>query len=128
MFHLSQMRAIMAQGLIAHYTVSTPGEEGWNIAAVGQSWPPLICSGPFCNKLMMNLESSPMSRMIWRALKPLLVGKVLYTPDTAATRQIIKEVSDSSWAEPPKWYLMSCGLEVLVCFSAFCLKAHNKYD
>ncbi|XP_048851974.1 phospholipid-transporting ATPase ABCA1-like [Brienomyrus brachyistius] len=50
-------------------------------------------TSPFCNKLMMNLESSPMSRMIWRALKPLLVGKVLYTPDTAATQRVIKEMN-----------------------------------
>lgn len=41
---------------------------------------------------MRNLESSPISRMIWRALKPLLMGKILYTPDTPATRKIIHEV------------------------------------
>uniref|UniRef100_A0A4W3K1G7 ABC transporter domain-containing protein n=1 Tax=Callorhinchus milii TaxID=7868 RepID=A0A4W3K1G7_CALMI len=48
---------------------------------------------PYCNDLMKNLESNPISRMIWRAMKPLLVGKVLYTPDTPVTRRIIKEVS-----------------------------------
>ncbi|XP_035280221.1 phospholipid-transporting ATPase ABCA1-like isoform X1 [Anguilla anguilla] len=50
-------------------------------------------STPYCNSIMMNLESSPISRMIWRALKPLLVGKILYTPDTPATQRIIKEVN-----------------------------------
>ncbi|XP_018615172.1 ATP-binding cassette sub-family A member 1-like [Scleropages formosus] len=50
-------------------------------------------SSPYCNNLMKNLESSPISRMIWRALKPLLVGKILYTPDTPATQKIIKEVN-----------------------------------
>uniref|UniRef100_A0A8C7ZMS5 P-type phospholipid transporter n=1 Tax=Oryzias sinensis TaxID=183150 RepID=A0A8C7ZMS5_9TELE len=39
-------------------------------------------STPYCNNLMKSLESSPISRMIWRALKPLLMGKILYTPDT----------------------------------------------
>uniref|UniRef100_A0A8C1B8X4 ATP-binding cassette, sub-family A (ABC1), member 1A n=1 Tax=Cyprinus carpio carpio TaxID=630221 RepID=A0A8C1B8X4_CYPCA len=39
------------------------------------------------------LESSPISRMIWRALKPLLMGKILYTPDTPATQRIIQEVN-----------------------------------
>uniref|UniRef100_A0A4W3JZM3 ABC transporter domain-containing protein n=1 Tax=Callorhinchus milii TaxID=7868 RepID=A0A4W3JZM3_CALMI len=48
---------------------------------------------PYCNDLMKNLESNPISRMIWRAMKPLLVGKVLYTPDTPVTRRIIKEVN-----------------------------------
>uniref|UniRef100_A0A670ZUT2 P-type phospholipid transporter n=1 Tax=Pseudonaja textilis TaxID=8673 RepID=A0A670ZUT2_PSETE len=47
---------------------------------------------PFCNNLMKKLESNPLSRIIWRALKPLLVGKVLYSPDTPATRTIMSEV------------------------------------
>ena len=42
---------------------------------------------------MKNLESSPLSRIIWKALKPLLVGKILYTPDTPVTRQLMTEVS-----------------------------------
>ncbi|XP_023676681.1 phospholipid-transporting ATPase ABCA1 isoform X2 [Paramormyrops kingsleyae] len=50
-------------------------------------------SSPYCNNLMKSMESSPISRMIWRALKPLLVGKILYTPDTPATQKIIKEVN-----------------------------------
>uniref|UniRef100_A0AAY4A4D9 P-type phospholipid transporter n=1 Tax=Denticeps clupeoides TaxID=299321 RepID=A0AAY4A4D9_9TELE len=50
-------------------------------------------SAPYCNKMMKNLESSPISRMIWKALKPLLMGKILYTPDTPATKKIIHEVN-----------------------------------
>jgi len=42
---------------------------------------------------MKNLESSPLSRIIWRALKPLLIGKVLYTPDTPAIRKVMSEVT-----------------------------------
>uniref|UniRef100_A0A8C4TJI6 P-type phospholipid transporter n=1 Tax=Erpetoichthys calabaricus TaxID=27687 RepID=A0A8C4TJI6_ERPCA len=48
---------------------------------------------PYCNEMMRNLESNPISRMIWRALKPLLIGKILYTPDNPATQKIIKEVN-----------------------------------
>ncbi|XP_033890331.3 phospholipid-transporting ATPase ABCA1-like [Acipenser ruthenus] len=48
---------------------------------------------PYCNNMMNNFESSPVSRMIWRALKPLLIGKILYTPDTPATQRIIHEVN-----------------------------------
>uniref|UniRef100_A0A8C4NQE0 P-type phospholipid transporter n=1 Tax=Dicentrarchus labrax TaxID=13489 RepID=A0A8C4NQE0_DICLA len=50
-------------------------------------------STPYCNNMMRGLESSPISRMIWRALKPLLMGKILYTPDTPATQRIIHEVN-----------------------------------
>uniref|UniRef100_A0A8D2MI87 ATP binding cassette subfamily A member 1 n=1 Tax=Zonotrichia albicollis TaxID=44394 RepID=A0A8D2MI87_ZONAL len=48
---------------------------------------------PYCNELMKNLESSPLSRIIWRALKPLLIGKILYTPDTPAVRKVMSEVT-----------------------------------
>ncbi|OCU00960.1 hypothetical protein XELAEV_18006739mg [Xenopus laevis] len=48
---------------------------------------------PYCNDLMQNLESSPLYRMIWRALKPLLVGKILYTPSTPATQMLMSEVN-----------------------------------
>ncbi len=39
------------------------------------------------------MEASPISRMIWRALKPLLMGKILYTPHSPATQKIIHEVT-----------------------------------
>ncbi|XP_027028734.1 phospholipid-transporting ATPase ABCA1b [Tachysurus fulvidraco] len=48
---------------------------------------------PYCNNLIKNMETSPISRMIWRALKPLLMGKILYTPHTPATHKIIQEVN-----------------------------------
>lgn len=49
-------------------------------------------AAPYCNNLIRNIETSPISRMIWRALKPLLMGKILYTPHTPATQKIIQEV------------------------------------
>ncbi|GAA6093024.1 phospholipid-transporting ATPase ABCA1b [Tachysurus ichikawai] len=48
---------------------------------------------PYCNNLIKNMETSTISRMIWRALKPLLMGKILYTPHTPATHKIIQEVN-----------------------------------
>lgn len=57
---------------------------------------------PYCNDLMKNLESSPLSRIIWKALKPLLIGKILYTPDTPATRQVMAEVSCSAFGLCPR--------------------------
>uniref|UniRef100_A0A1A7XIW1 P-type phospholipid transporter n=2 Tax=Iconisemion striatum TaxID=60296 RepID=A0A1A7XIW1_9TELE len=50
-------------------------------------------STPFCNSLVRSMDSNPMSRMIWEALKPLLLGKILYTPHTPATQRIIHEVN-----------------------------------
>ncbi|XP_053284118.1 phospholipid-transporting ATPase ABCA1b [Pleuronectes platessa] len=50
-------------------------------------------STPYCNSLVKNMDSNPMSRMIWQALKPLLMGKILYTPHTPATQKVIHEVN-----------------------------------
>ncbi|KAJ3588548.1 hypothetical protein NHX12_012140, partial [Muraenolepis orangiensis] len=50
-------------------------------------------STPYCNNLMKSMDSNPMSRMMWQAIKPLLMGKILYTPDNAATQKIIHEVN-----------------------------------
>ncbi|KAM3619144.1 uncharacterized protein V6R79_003683 [Siganus canaliculatus] len=48
---------------------------------------------PFCKSLIQSLESNPLSRIVWRGIKPLFIGKLLYTPDTAAVRQVMKEVN-----------------------------------
>uniref|UniRef100_A0A672GTG5 P-type phospholipid transporter n=1 Tax=Salarias fasciatus TaxID=181472 RepID=A0A672GTG5_SALFA len=48
---------------------------------------------PYCNSLVRNMDSNPMSRMIWQAVKPLLMGKILYTPHTPATQRVIHEVN-----------------------------------
>ncbi|XP_055016079.1 phospholipid-transporting ATPase ABCA1-like isoform X2 [Boleophthalmus pectinirostris] len=50
-------------------------------------------STPYCNSLVQNLDSNPMSRMIWTAIKPLLLGQILYTPHTPLTQKIIHQVN-----------------------------------
>ncbi|XP_051809988.1 LOW QUALITY PROTEIN: phospholipid-transporting ATPase ABCA1b [Acanthochromis polyacanthus] len=50
-------------------------------------------STPYCNSLVRSMDSNPMSMMIWQAVKPLLMGKILYTPHTPATQRIIHEVN-----------------------------------
>uniref|UniRef100_A0A3B4AZ28 P-type phospholipid transporter n=1 Tax=Periophthalmus magnuspinnatus TaxID=409849 RepID=A0A3B4AZ28_9GOBI len=50
-------------------------------------------STPYCNSLVQNLDSNPMSRMIWTAIKPLLLGQILYTPQTPLTQKIIHQVN-----------------------------------
>uniref|UniRef100_A0A9J7YTW7 P-type phospholipid transporter n=1 Tax=Cyprinus carpio carpio TaxID=630221 RepID=A0A9J7YTW7_CYPCA len=68
----------------------------------------------------------PISRMIWRALKPLLMGKILYTPHSLATQKIIHEVNKTfqelgilrdlggMWEEarPKVWSFMENGEEM----------------
>uniref|UniRef100_A0A4W6E1W5 P-type phospholipid transporter n=1 Tax=Lates calcarifer TaxID=8187 RepID=A0A4W6E1W5_LATCA len=43
-------------------------------------------SDAFCQTLVDTLEGTPGLRNIWSTFKPLLLGKVLYTPDTPAAR------------------------------------------
>uniref|UniRef100_A0A671UQS2 P-type phospholipid transporter n=1 Tax=Sparus aurata TaxID=8175 RepID=A0A671UQS2_SPAAU len=97
-------------------------------------------STPYCNNMMRSLESSPISRMIWRALKPLLMGKILYTPDTPATQRIIHEVNKTfqelgvlrdlggMWEEmrPKIWNFMENSEEMdLVRVSVYALITHR---
>uniref|UniRef100_A0A8C6JQZ8 P-type phospholipid transporter n=1 Tax=Melopsittacus undulatus TaxID=13146 RepID=A0A8C6JQZ8_MELUD len=77
---------------------------------------------PYCNELMKNLESSPLSRIIWRALKPLLIGKILYTPDTPAVRKVNRTFQElgvfrdlgGMWEEisPKIWTFMESSQEM----------------
>uniref|UniRef100_A0A3B4GMH8 P-type phospholipid transporter n=1 Tax=Pundamilia nyererei TaxID=303518 RepID=A0A3B4GMH8_9CICH len=48
---------------------------------------------PFCKNLIQALESNPLSRIVWRGIKPLFIGKLLYTPNTPAVQQVMKEVN-----------------------------------
>uniref|UniRef100_A0A669BJS1 P-type phospholipid transporter n=1 Tax=Oreochromis niloticus TaxID=8128 RepID=A0A669BJS1_ORENI len=58
--------------------------------------PHLLCSvDAFCQTLVDTLESTPGLRYIWSTFKPLLQGKVLYTPDTPAARLLVKEANST---------------------------------
>uniref|UniRef100_A0A9J7Y6D6 P-type phospholipid transporter n=1 Tax=Cyprinus carpio carpio TaxID=630221 RepID=A0A9J7Y6D6_CYPCA len=48
---------------------------------------------PFCNALMQNLESNPVTKIMWNSVKPLVMGKILFTPDSPAVRKIIKSAN-----------------------------------
>uniref|UniRef100_A0A8D3BI65 P-type phospholipid transporter n=1 Tax=Scophthalmus maximus TaxID=52904 RepID=A0A8D3BI65_SCOMX len=56
-------------------------------------------NSPFCKGLIQGLESNPLSRIVWRGIKPLFIGKLLYTPDTPAIQQVMKEVKHESVSE-----------------------------
>ncbi|XP_069042006.1 phospholipid-transporting ATPase ABCA1 isoform X2 [Lepisosteus oculatus] len=81
---------------------------------------------PFCKSLMQSLESNPLSHVVWRGIKPLFVGKLLYTPDTPATRRVMREVNrtfqdlgvlgdvQGAWEEvgPQIWKFMESSVEI----------------
>uniref|UniRef100_A0A8B9I399 P-type phospholipid transporter n=1 Tax=Anser brachyrhynchus TaxID=132585 RepID=A0A8B9I399_9AVES len=48
-------------------------------------------SSPFCRELIRSLEATPLSQLFWRGIKPLFVGKILYTPPGPATDGIMAE-------------------------------------
>uniref|UniRef100_A0A803SN90 ABC-2 type transporter transmembrane domain-containing protein n=1 Tax=Anolis carolinensis TaxID=28377 RepID=A0A803SN90_ANOCA len=48
-------------------------------------------SSSFCQDLVQSLESSPLTRILWRGIKPLFVGKILYAPSTPSTRKVMAE-------------------------------------
>ncbi|XP_074834153.1 phospholipid-transporting ATPase ABCA7 isoform X2 [Carettochelys insculpta] len=50
-------------------------------------------TSPYCKELMRSLESNPLSRILWRGIKPLFVGKILYTPPTPSTWRVMAEVN-----------------------------------
>ncbi|XP_030636239.1 phospholipid-transporting ATPase ABCA1 [Chanos chanos] len=50
-------------------------------------------SSVFCEALISTLEGTPGLRYVWNTFRPLLLGKVLYTPDTPVTRQLISEAN-----------------------------------
>uniref|UniRef100_A0A8D3DU77 ABC transporter domain-containing protein n=1 Tax=Scophthalmus maximus TaxID=52904 RepID=A0A8D3DU77_SCOMX len=55
----------------------------------------LFYTDAFCQTLVETLESTPVLRNIWSTVKPLLQGKVLYTPDTPAARLMVNKANST---------------------------------
>ncbi|XP_048208118.1 retinal-specific phospholipid-transporting ATPase ABCA4 [Perognathus longimembris pacificus] len=80
----------------------------------------------FCNALIQSLESNPLTKLAWRAVKPLLMGKILFTPDSPAVRKILKNANSTfeelerlrklirSWGEvgPQIWYFFDKSTQI----------------
>lgn len=65
---------------------------------VGQELEPALPNrglSPACTELMGALDTHPMSRLLWRRLKPLVLGKLLFAPDTPFTRQLMAKVNQT---------------------------------
>ncbi|XP_054582575.1 ATP-binding cassette sub-family A member 13 [Eptesicus fuscus] len=50
-------------------------------------------STPFCLKLYQEILQSPNGALVWSFLKPVLHGKILYTPDTPAVKKVIRKAN-----------------------------------
>ncbi|XP_036095824.1 phospholipid-transporting ATPase ABCA7 isoform X1 [Molossus molossus] len=48
---------------------------------------------PACAELIGTLDMHPLSHLLWRRLKPLVLGKLLFAPDTPFTRQLMAQVN-----------------------------------
>ncbi|NXA12997.1 ABCA4 protein, partial [Sapayoa aenigma] len=81
---------------------------------------------PFCNALIQNLESNPLTKIAWSAVKPLLMGKILFAPDSPSVRQILKHANSTfeelerlrlltkAWEEvgPQLWHFFQSSLQM----------------
>ncbi|NXK26592.1 ABCA4 protein, partial [Arenaria interpres] len=81
---------------------------------------------PFCNALIQNLESNPLTKIAWSAVKPLLMGKILFAPDSPSVRQVLKNANSTfeelerlrmltkAWEEvgPQLWYFFQNSLQM----------------
>ncbi|CAL9697713.1 unnamed protein product [Knipowitschia caucasica] len=81
---------------------------------------------PFCNDMMKELESNPATRIVWSSVKPMLMGQILYAPDSPAIRKIIKNANTTfeelerlrtmgkAWEEvaPQIWSFFQDGVQV----------------
>ncbi|OWK64540.1 Retinal-specific ATP-binding cassette transporter, partial [Lonchura striata] len=81
---------------------------------------------PFCNALIQNLESNPLTKIAWSAVKPLLMGKILFAPDSPSVREIVKNANSTfeelerlqlltkAWEEvgPQLWYFFQNSLQM----------------
>ncbi|XP_041823569.1 retinal-specific phospholipid-transporting ATPase ABCA4-like [Melanotaenia boesemani] len=81
---------------------------------------------PFCNDLMKELESNPATRIVWNSVKPMLMGRILYAPDSPAVRKIIRNANTTfeelerlrrmgkAWEEvaPQIWHFFQDGVQV----------------
>ncbi|XP_032989948.1 phospholipid-transporting ATPase ABCA7 isoform X5 [Rhinolophus ferrumequinum] len=50
---------------------------------------------PACTEFMGALDMHPLSHLLWRRLKPLVLGKLLFAPDTPFTRQLMAQVNQT---------------------------------
>lgn len=51
---------------------------------------------PFCMNMYLDMVNTTGGAIAWAFLKPMLMGQILYTPDTPVTRGIMEKVCSTS--------------------------------
>lgn len=51
---------------------------------------------PFCMNMYLDMVNTTGGAIAWAFLKPMLMGQILYSPDTPLTRAIMEKVSSTS--------------------------------
>uniref|UniRef100_A0A452I392 P-type phospholipid transporter n=1 Tax=Gopherus agassizii TaxID=38772 RepID=A0A452I392_9SAUR len=73
-----------------------------------------------------SMESNPLTKIAWSAVKPLLMGKILFAPDSPAVKQILKNANSTfeelerlrlltkAWEEvgPQLWHFFQSSLQM----------------
>uniref|UniRef100_A0A669R2D0 ATP binding cassette subfamily A member 4 n=1 Tax=Phasianus colchicus TaxID=9054 RepID=A0A669R2D0_PHACC len=82
---------------------------------------------PFCNELIQNLESNPLTKIAWSAVKPLLMGKILFAPNSPSANSTFEELERlrlliKAWEEvgPQLWFFFQNSLQmnmIRVCYN-----------
>ncbi|XP_062335379.1 retinal-specific phospholipid-transporting ATPase ABCA4-like isoform X2 [Osmerus eperlanus] len=81
---------------------------------------------PFCNELMEVMESNPITKVVWSSVKPMLMGQILYSPDSPSVRQIVRNANTTfkelerlrtmgrAWEEvaPQIWAFFQDGVQI----------------
>uniref|UniRef100_A0A8C3R768 ATP binding cassette subfamily A member 4 n=1 Tax=Cyanoderma ruficeps TaxID=181631 RepID=A0A8C3R768_9PASS len=74
---------------------------------------------PFCNALIQNVESNPLTKIAWSAVKPLLMGKILFVPDSPSANSTFEELErlqllTKAWEEvgPQLWNFFQNSLQM----------------
>lgn len=50
---------------------------------------------PFCMNMYLDMVNTTGGAIAWAFLKPMLMGQILYSPDTPLTRAIMEKVSST---------------------------------
>uniref|UniRef100_A0A4W6EYE2 ATP binding cassette subfamily A member 12 n=1 Tax=Lates calcarifer TaxID=8187 RepID=A0A4W6EYE2_LATCA len=51
------------------------------------------CAAPFCTNMYLDMVNTTGGAIAWAFLKPMLMGQILYTPDTPVTRSIMEKAN-----------------------------------
>ncbi|XP_061418243.1 phospholipid-transporting ATPase ABCA1-like isoform X5 [Lethenteron reissneri] len=49
----------------------------------------------YCNNMIQRMESNLATRFMWNTVKPLFMGKILFSPNTPAVQRIVREANDT---------------------------------